>query len=55
MANAKKECCYNCRYYSRMWNFCGCPYSKENRNAELVGEYHVCVNWEEDEEGGNEA
>lgn len=46
MAKNKKECCYNCQHYSRMWKFCGNPKSHANKSAELVGAYEWCLYWE---------
>ena len=45
----EKERCYNCDYFSRMWNFCGCPDSRACINAELVGEWERCEHWKERE------
>lgn len=52
MARDKKECCYNCRYFSRLWNFCGHPKSTACKNAERVFELGWCVYWKAEEEDG---
>lgn len=53
MPRDKRECCDNCKYYSRMWNFCGNANAKACKDGDWCGALNWCVYWKKRAEDGN--